>query len=296
MGQKINPIGFRLAMRRNWDSQWFARKRDFAEQVLLDYKLREHIESKYAQAMIAKIEILRQQKIKINIHCVKPGMIIGRKGGDIDTLRAHARKMCNSGEVEVDIREIRQPESNATLVALNIAAQLEKRVMFRRAMRRALLSAERVGVQGIKIMCKGRLNGAEIARFERYHRGRVPLHTLRAKIDYGFAQAKTSMGVIGIKVWIFHGESAARQKQNRALEDEAFSRKVEIGADGEGEVKPSAETDTSETEEMIAEASKKAAQVRSRSGRNIDDVGADDHFDEDDFADDLDDLQDDAGT
>ena len=291
MGQKINPIGFRLAMRRNWHSQWFARKQEFAQQVLLDYRLRQYIEGKYAQAMIAKIEIVRQQKVKINIHCAKPGMIIGRKGGDIDNLRSYARKMCNSGEVEVDIREIRQPESNATLVALNIVAQLEKRVMFRRAMRRALLNAERVGVKGIKIMCKGRLNGAEIARFERYHRGRVPLHTLRAKIDYGFAQAKTSMGVIGVKVWIFQGESAARQKQNRVLEEEAFSRKVEIGSDGEAV----AETET-KTKEMIAEASKKAAQVRSRSSLSLEEDGADKNFDEDDFADDLDDLQDDAGT
>ena len=294
MGQKINPVGFRLAMRRDWHSQWFARKRQFAEQVLLDYNLRRHIESKYAQAMIAKIEIVRQQKIRINIHCAKPGMIIGRKGGDIDILRAYARKMCGSDEVEVDIREIRQPESNATLVALNIAAQLEKRVMFRRAMRRALLNAERIGVQGIKIMCKGRLNGAEIARFERYHRGRVPLHTLRAKIDYGFAQARTSMGVIGVKVWIFQGESAARQKQNRALEEEAFSRKVEIGADAAEAAAEAPEAGAEE--EMIAEASKKAAQVRSRSSRPPDEEGADDHFDEDDFADDLDDLQDDAGA
>lgn len=291
MGQKINPVGFRLTMRRNWHSQWFARKQAFADQVLLDYKLRQHIEKKYAQAMIAKIEIVRQQEIKIKIHCAKPGMIIGRKGGDIDILRAYARKVCNSKEVEVDIREIHQPESNAALVALNIAAQLEKRVMFRRAMRRALLNAERVGVQGIKIMCKGRLNGAEIARFERYHRGRVPLHTLRAKIDYGFAQAKTSMGVIGVKVWIFQGESAARQKHNRALEEDAFSRKVEIGADGAA-VEAEAE-DGAGAEELIAEASKKAAQVRSRVSRSLDDHGADEHFDEDDFADDLDDLQDD---
>ncbi len=290
MGQKINPIGFRLAVRRDWDSQWFARKREYADQLLLDYRLRQHIERKFAQAMIAKIEIVRQEKIMIKVHCAKPGLVIGKKGEDIDILRKEVRLMSGRAEVDVDIKEIRQPESNATLVARNIATQLEKRVMFRRAMRRALMNAERVGVKGIKIMCKGRLNGAEIARFERYHRGRVPLHTLRADVQYGLAEAMTSMGVIGVKVWIFHGETPARVKYNRAIADEALSRSVEINADGEA---------ATVTAELTEEASKKEAKARSRRRYSIDDGDSKLHsFDQTDFPEeDLDDLEDeDAGT
>lgn len=283
MGQKINPIGFRLALNHNWSSRWFASKRVYAEQVHVDFKIRRLIESKFAQALVSKVEILRSQDVKVKIHCARPGLIIGKKGEEIENLRKQISKLTSINEITVDIRELRQTETDAKLIALNIATQLEKRVLFRRAMRRALQGAERVGVQGIKIMCKGRLNGAEIARFERYHRGRVPLHTLRANIDYGFAEAKTSMGIIGIKVWVFNGETASRVKRGAklAVEDER-SVPVKVGGD-----------DTAE--EVILAAKQKAEHVRQRAPKQA--SKGPEYFDEDDFAEDLDDLSGkDAGT
>ena len=199
MGQKINPIGFRLAVNRDWTSKWYANSKHFPTILNEDIKVRAYLKKKLAHASVGKITIERPAKnARITIHSARPGVVIGKKGEDIETLRANLRKMMGT-EVGLNIEEIRKPEIDAQLVADSIAQQLEKRIMFRRAMKR-------LGAQGIKIMSSGRLNGIEIARCEWYREGRVPLHTLRADIDYGFAEAKTSYGVIGIKVWVFKGE------------------------------------------------------------------------------------------
>ena len=206
MGQKINPTGFRLAVNRNWASKWYANSKHFANILNEDIKVREYLKKKLAHASVGRITIERPAKnARITIHSARPGVVIGKKGEDIETLRANLRKMMNT-EVGLNIEEIRKPEIDAQLVADSIAQQLEKRIMFRRAMKRAMQNAMRLGAQGIKIMSSGRLNGIEIARTEWYREGRVPLHTLRADIDYGFAEAKTTYGVIGIKVWVFKGE------------------------------------------------------------------------------------------
>jgi small subunit ribosomal protein S3 len=214
MGRKVNPIGYRLAVRRNWTSMWYARGARFRQQVLADAHARASIRERFAQAMISKIEIRRHQSnVRVLIHTARPGMVIGKKGEDIENLREKLKKVFGENEVRLDIEEVRQPEVNAQLIAMNITAQLEKRVAFRRAVRRAVSSATRLGVQGIKIICSGRLNGAEIARTERYSEGRVPLHTLRADIEYGFSAAHTTMGTVGVKVWVFKGETYQRTKR-----------------------------------------------------------------------------------
>ena len=207
MGQKVNPIGFRLVVRRDWKSRWYAKGRDFSRMVIQDAEIRRHIEKKYAQAMISKIEIERTLKaIRLQIYAGRPGHLIGKKGEGIDRLRTHLRLMLNTADVAVDVREVKTPEADAKLVALNIAGQLENRTMFRRAMRKAFGNAERMKVDGIKIMLAGRLNGIEIARTEWHREGRIPLHTLKNDIDYGQAEAHTDMGVVGIKVWISKGD------------------------------------------------------------------------------------------
>ena len=206
MGQKIHPIGFRLSVHRNWRSKWFANSKHYAPTLAQDIKIREYLKKKLAHASVAKVTIERPAtNARITIHSARPGVVIGKKGEDIETLRADLRKMMG-GEVGLNIEEIRKPEIDAQLIADSIAQQLEKRIMFRRAMKRAMQNAMRLGAQGIKIMSSGRLNGIEIARTEWYREGRVPLHTLRADIDYGTAEAKTTYGVIGIKVWVFKGE------------------------------------------------------------------------------------------
>ena len=206
MGQKIHPTGFRLAVNRNWSSRWFANTKHYGATLGEDIKVREYLKRKLAHASVAKVTIERPAKnARITIHSARPGVVIGKKGEDIETLRGDLRRMMG-GEVGLNIEEIRKPEIDAQLVADSIAQQLEKRIMFRRAMKRAMQNAMRLGAQGIKIMSSGRLNGIEIARTEWYREGRVPLHTLRADIDYGFAEAKTTYGVIGIKVWVFKGE------------------------------------------------------------------------------------------
>ncbi len=206
MGQKIHPIGFRLAVNRNWGSRWFANSKHFAKTLGEDIKVREYLKRKLAHASVAKITIERPAKnARITVHSARPGVVIGKKGEDIETLRADLRRMMGT-DVGLNIEEIRKPEVDAQLVADSIAQQLQKRIMFRRAMKRAMQNAIRLGAQGIKIMSSGRLNGAEIARTEWYREGRVPLHTLRADIEYGFAEARTTYGVIGIKVWVFKGE------------------------------------------------------------------------------------------
>ena len=209
MGQKVNPIGLRLGVNRTWDSRWFA-DGDYAELLLADLEMRKFLEKKLAAAGISHIVIERPaKKARVTIYCARPGVIIGKKGQDIETLKKELTKMAGNNEVSVNIVEIRKPETDAKLVAENVAQQLEKRISFRRAMKRAVQSALRQGAEGIKISCAGRLGGAEIARTEWYHEGRVPLHTLRADIDYGQATAFTTYGTCGVKVWIYKGEIMA---------------------------------------------------------------------------------------
>jgi small subunit ribosomal protein S3 len=205
MGHKINPIGMRLGIIRTWDSRWYAGK-DYAKLLHDDIKLRAHLRAKLSQAGVSKVVIERPaKKPRVTIYAARPGVVIGKKGQDIDTLRKELSVMAKA-DVSLNIMEIRKPEIDATLVAENIAQQLERRVAFRRAMKRAVQSAMRLGAQGIRINCGGRLGGAEIARMEWYREGRVPLHTLRADIAYGVATAKTTYGTCGVKVWIFKGE------------------------------------------------------------------------------------------
>jgi small subunit ribosomal protein S3 len=213
MGQKIHPTGFRLAVQKNWTSRWYANSKNFPTMLQADIKVREFLKKKLAHAAVSRILIERPAKnAKITIYSARPGIVIGKKGEDIETLRATLQKMMGV-PVHLNIEEIRKPEIDATLIAENIAQQLEKRVMFRRAMKRAMQNAMRLGAQGIKIMSAGRLNGIEIARTEWYREGRVPLHTLRADIDYGVAEASTTYGIIGIKVWVFKGEIMGKNEQ-----------------------------------------------------------------------------------
>tara|TARA_B100000035_G_scaffold314791_1_gene332298 strand:+ start:16424 stop:17395 length:972 start_codon:yes stop_codon:yes gene_type:complete len=206
MGQKINPIGYRLGVTKNWSSKWYANSKNFSVFLQNDIKVREFLNKKLANAAVSKIVIERPAKnAKITIYSARPGIVIGKKGEDIETLRSSLQNLMGI-PVQLNIEEIRKPEVDASLIAQSIAQQLEKRVMFRRAMKRAMQNAMRLGAQGIKIMSSGRLNGIEIARSEWYREGRVPLHTLRADIDYGVARAETTYGIIGIKVWIFKGE------------------------------------------------------------------------------------------
>ena len=206
MGQKINPIGFRLGINRTWDSRWFAEKGEYGDLLQEDLKIRDYLTKELKQAAISKVVIERpHKKCRVSIHSARPGLIIGKKGADLEKLRRKLSVMTNS-ETHLNIVEVRKPEIDATLVAQSIAQQLERRVAFRRAMKRAVQSAMRLGAQGIRITCGGRLGGAEIARTEWDREGRVPLHTLRADIDYGTAEAHTAYGVCGVKVWIFKGE------------------------------------------------------------------------------------------
>ena len=206
MGQKVNPISLRLGINRTWDSRWFAED-DYADLLLADIEMRKYLEKKLAAAGISHIVIERPaKKARVTIYCARPGVVIGKKGQDIETLKKDLTKMAGGNEVSVNIVEVRKPEIDAKLVAENVAQQLEKRISFRRAMKRAVQSALRQGAEGIKISCAGRLGGAEIARTEWYHEGRVPLHTLRADISYGAATAFTTYGTCGIKVWIYRGE------------------------------------------------------------------------------------------
>ncbi|MCF8049882.1 MAG: 30S ribosomal protein S3 [Desulfobacterales bacterium] len=206
MGQKVHPIGLRLGIVKTWDSRWYADKKLYASYILEDHKLRRYIKKKLFHAGISRIEIERSSKrVRLRIYTARPGIVIGKKGSEIAQLKKELEKQVNH-EVFIDIQEVRKPEINAQLVAENVALQIERRVAFRRAMKRGVSSAMRFGAKGVKIMCAGRLGGAEMARREWYREGRVPLHTLRADIDYGFIEAKTTYGVIGVKVLIFHGE------------------------------------------------------------------------------------------
>ncbi|GAB4145330.1 MAG: 30S ribosomal protein S3 [Sphingomonadales bacterium] len=206
MGQKVSPVGLRLGINRTWDSRWFAGRNEYGKLVHEDLRIREFLQKEVPQAAISKIVIERPAKTaRVTVYCARPGVIIGKKGADIERLRRKIASM-TTAEVSLNIVEIRKPEIDARLVAENIAQQLERRVAFRRAMKRAVQSAMRMGALGIRINAGGRLGGAEIARMEWYREGRVPLHTLRADIDYGTAEAKTAYGICGIKVWVFKGE------------------------------------------------------------------------------------------
>lgn len=209
MGQKINPTGFRLAVTRNWSSRWYANSKDFPKMLGEDFKVREYLNKKLAHASVGRILIERPSKnARVTIFSARPGVVIGKKGEEIDQLRGELQQIMGV-PVHVGIEEIRKPELDAQLIGDSIAQQLEKRIMFRRAMKRAMQNAMRLGAQGIKIMSSGRLNGAEIARTEWYREGRVPLHTLRADIDYATSVAETTYGVIGIKVWVYKGDQTA---------------------------------------------------------------------------------------
>jgi len=209
MGQKVHPTGFRLGIATDWTSKWYADSADFADFLEEDLKIREFLRKKLAQAAISRIQISRPAKsVAVTIHTARPGIIIGKKGEDIERLRIEVASLvaAHINNVKISIEEIRKPELDAQLVAEGVASQLERRVMFRRAMRRSVTNAMRIGAEGIKINVSGRLNGAEIARNEWYREGRVPLHTLRANVDYGFAEALTTYGILGVKVWIYKGE------------------------------------------------------------------------------------------
>jgi len=207
LGQKVNPIGLRIGIIRTWDSRWFAKPSEFAKYVYEDYLIRKYLKDNYFHAGIARIEIERaSNKVRVIIHSARPGIIIGKKGAEIEKIKKELAEIAKNKEIEVLVNEVRRPELEAQLVAENIATQIERRVSFRRAMKRAVALVMRFGAQGVKVQCSGRLGGVEIARSEWYRVGRVPLSTLRADIDYGFAEAITKYGSIGVKVWIFKGE------------------------------------------------------------------------------------------
>ncbi len=225
MGQKVNPIGLRVGINRTWDSRWFA-DGDYAQLLHEDLRLKKYLQKRLAQAGVSRVVIERPaKKARVTIHSARPGVVIGKKGADIEKLRGDLAKMTGS-EVHLNIVEIRKPEIDAKLVAENIGQQLERRVAFRRAMKRAVQSAMRLGAQGIRITCSGRLGGAEIARTEWYREGRVPLHTLRADIDYGEATAMTTYGTCGVKVWVFKGEILAHDPmaQDKRAQEQQVGR------------------------------------------------------------------------
>jgi small subunit ribosomal protein S3 len=226
MGQKVNPIGLRLGVNRTWDSRWYSSDKEYANLLHEDIKIRRFLEERLQQAGVSRIVIERPaKKARITIYSARPGVVIGKKGADIEKLRLAMAKMTAS-EVHLNIVEIRKPETDAKLVAENIAQQLERRIAFRRAMKRSVQSAMRLGAQGIRINCSGRLAGSEIARVEWYREGRVPLHTLRADIDFGWATARTAYGSCGVKVWVFKGEVMAHDPmaQDKRLAEQAPQR------------------------------------------------------------------------
>lgn len=249
MGQKIHPTGFRLAVTRNWSSRWYASSKDFARMLKEDVEVRDFLKKKLAHASVGRVVIERPAKnARVTVYSARPGVVIGKKGEDIESLKAELQRKMGV-PVHVNIEEIRKPEVDAQLISDSIAQQLEKRIMFRRAMKRAMQNAMRLGAQGIKIMSSGRLNGAEIARTEWYREGRVPLHTLRADIDYGTSEAKTTYGIIGIKVWVFKGEMLSRSDalavaQEPVTDDprKGAKRPVRAKPDGEADNRPARRT------------------------------------------------------
>ena len=214
MGQKVNPHGLRVGVIKDWNGQWFADKKDFAANIKEDYDIRTALKKKYYQAAISKIAIERAaSKLTITIFTARPGVLIGKQGSEIEVIKKTVNKICKDKQVSINISEVKKPDSDAQLVAEGIAAQLEKRVSFRRAMKQSISRSMRSGIKGIKVCVSGRLDGAEIARSEHYHEGSIPLQTIRADIEYGFAEAHTTFGVIGIKCWIYKGEVIGASKK-----------------------------------------------------------------------------------
>ena len=249
MGQKIHPIGFRLAVNKNWSSRWYANKANYTSMLAEDIKVRAFLKKKLKHASVGRVLIERPAKdARITIFSSRPGVVIGKKGEEIEALKADLRKLMGVQQVHVNIEEIRKPETDAQLISDSIAQQLEKRIMFRRAMKRAMQNAMRLGAQGVKIMSAGRLNGVEISRTEWYREGRVPLHTLRADIDYGFSEALTTYGIIGIKVWVYKGDMVAKADAQASAvapaapgaEDPAAVRKAKKPAPRPGAKRPAA--------------------------------------------------------
>jgi small subunit ribosomal protein S3 len=227
VGQKVHPLVLRLGYTKNWRSLWFAQRQDYSNNIKQDFKIRKYIREKFEQAAVSMIIIERlAEQVKVRIHTARPGVIIGRRGADIDRLRAELKDITKKDmdKIVIDIQEIKNPNVDAQLVAQAVAFQLEKRVAFRRAMKRAIEQSRAAGAKGIKIRCAGRLGGAEMARTEKYHEGKVPLQTLRADIDYGFAEAKTTYGLLGIKVWIYKGDVIKDQEEIEAKAAAAFSQ------------------------------------------------------------------------
>lgn len=223
MGQKINPTGLRIGVIKDWDSRWYAKKGEFGDTLVEDYKLRNYLLETLNAAGVPKVEIERDAKrVRINIHCAKPGLVIGKQGAEIEKLKAKCQKMLGK-DVAINIIEIKQPDLNATLVAENIASQLERRISFRRAVKQAIGRTMKLGARGIKVQVSGRIGGAEIARTETYKEGTIPLQTIRADIDYGFAEAKTTYGRIGVKTWIYRGE-VLRENRNKRSRKEGGNR------------------------------------------------------------------------
>jgi small subunit ribosomal protein S3 len=221
MGQKTNPIGLRVAVNKDWRSKWYAGKKEFGKLLAEDFTIRGMLKKKLEGASVPRVVIERAaSRCRVTIYTARPGVVIGRKGAEIDKLKEDLSKLTGK-EVYVDIVEVKQPETDAQLVAENVALQLERRVSFRRAMKKAVQTAKDFGAKGVKIRCAGRLGGAELARTEMYHWGSVPLHTLRAEVDYGFAEAKTMYGKLGVKCWVCHGESRAEAKSNKPAADAA---------------------------------------------------------------------------
>ena len=217
MGQKVNPTGLRIGVIKNWESRWYANKSNFGDTLVSDYELREYLLETLASAGVPKVEIERDAKrVRINIHCAKPGMVIGRQGAEIEKLKETCKKMLGGDkDVFINIVEVKQPDLNAQLVAENIASQLERRISFRRALKQSIGRTMRLGAKGIKTQVSGRIGGAEIARSESYHEGTIPLQTIRADIDYGFAEADTTYGKLGVKVWIYKGEVLHETRKSR---------------------------------------------------------------------------------
>ncbi len=219
MGQKVHPLALRLGYTKNWRSLWFAERREFSNNIKEDYKIRQYIRKKFIQAAVSLVVVERlAEQIKVRIHTARPGVIIGRRGADIDRLRAELKDITKKDmdKIVIDIQEIKNPNCDAQLVAQGIAFQLEKRVAFRRAMKRSIEQARMSGAKGIKIRCAGRLGGAELARTEKYYEGKIPLQTFRADIDYGFAEASTTYGLLGVKVWIYKGDVIKDQEEIQA--------------------------------------------------------------------------------
>jgi len=236
MGQKVNPYGFRLGITTDWKSRWFASRQEYADNVLEDWKIREYIMEDLSHAAISRIEVERtSNKLRIDVHTARPGIVIGRKGSEADRLRAGLTKISGNHQVQLNIQEIKEPELEAALIAQGVADQLAGRVAFRRAMKRAVQNAQKAGALGIRVQCSGRLGGAEMSRTEWYREGRVPLHTLRADIDYGFREARTTYGRIGVKVWIYKGEILPYKS---VLEDKITKEAAMAVGETSGQTKP----------------------------------------------------------